>query len=249
MFLKESELYQFCIKRKITLSDILGSDKARITSQDIINRWGGRSVTPKWPSDQMALPPAAASSTDTIIRPQVHTNHLSNGIDQCRKYGNSMATHCDDVSTLLSKTGQSIGQNPIKVESRMHWPHWFRGQIGSQFQDRGIKTWAFVKLKQIANRLLTGKTMVFMWLLLWWKMDKSIYTVHCWVKSKDRKLSWKPSDRGGRNSHCHEWLTALIGNIRRLYRRSQMRLFHISHFFNRDTKVANLYFPCFVFFL
>lgn len=60
------------------------------------------------------------------------TNHLSIWIDQCIKYGNSMATHCNVVSLLLSKTWQSIGQNPIKVESRIQWCNWFRGQIRSQ---------------------------------------------------------------------------------------------------------------------
>lgn len=134
----------------------------------------------------MALPSYLPPSTDTIIRSQVHTNHLSNGIDQCKKYGNSMATHCDDVSTLsLSKTWQSIGQNSIKVVSRMQWPHWFTGQIRSQSsKTEGLKPrpdyW-----QERRGFLMIALVME----------DGQLYS-DCWVKSKDRKESWKPWGRG-----------------------------------------------------
>lgn len=85
----------------------------------------------------MALQPPQPPSQTLSSGHRYTTNHLSIGVDQCIKYGNSMAVHCNHVSSPLSKTWQPIGQNPIKVESRMQWPHWFRGQIRSQRSKTG----------------------------------------------------------------------------------------------------------------
>ena len=121
-----------------------------------VPRFSNPEIT-KQPSEAI-LYPSIASSSDTIIRSQVQTNHLSNGIDQCRRYGNSMARHRNDASTLLSKKWQSIGLNPIRVESKKWSPHWSRDQMKSQkVQDRGIKSSVSGKKKQIAIRLLAGK--------------------------------------------------------------------------------------------
>lgn len=191
----------------------------------------------------MALPsylhPSTTSTGQTLSwghRWASTTNHLSNGIDQCRKYGNSMATHCDDVSSLLSKTWQSIVQDPIKVDSRMQWPQVVQGSNQkSMFWDRGLKPWRvwsrnksdYWQKRQTFSYVCFGDGHLF-------KLQTgNIADKH---REKRRKYLWSFAES---SMYCEEFY--------RLYSKGLISDTNVSDSLNRDMNAASFYFLCHVF--
>lgn len=155
-----------------------------------------------WPSrSEGALPPYLLQS--------IHRHyHQVTGIEQSSIKWNwpeekvwefNGDASCDDASTLLSKTWQSVEQNPIKVESRRQWPHWFRGQIRNS-KTEGLKPGCVWRRNKLPLDYWQERCRFSYDCFGDGRWTSLFRLCHYWVKTNVRKQICKPSDRGGRNS-------------------------------------------------